>query len=109
MARFLIIMVLSAGAILFSCRVAKKGASGGPAVDYAAAGYVKAEIKKYEVEACGYLLFLENGQKLKPATLGEEFKKEGLTVWIKYTVSKQGISTCMAGQNIVLTDIKPYK
>lgn len=76
-------------------------------IDYAAQGYTKAIVIKYEVESCGYLLQLDDENKLMPQELTEEFKKDGLQVWIKYEIlKKQPMTTCMAGKSIKLTDIK---
>lgn len=77
-----------------------------PAYDYAANGYVKAEVKKYNVDGCGFMLFLEDGRKLNPKNLWEEFQKEGMKVWVKYQVDKNTMTICMAGENISILDIR---
>ncbi|MCD6065349.1 MAG: hypothetical protein K0S33_175 [Bacteroidetes bacterium] len=87
--------------LLAGCKSAKN------TTDYAAQGYVKATVIKYEVESCGYLLQLEGEKKLMPQNLSEGFKKDGMAVWVKYeTLKKQPMSTCMAGQVVTITDIK---
>ena len=70
-------------------------------------GYVKATIIKYEVENCGYIIELSDKKKLQPDQLADEFKKNKLKVWIKYSVPKKQIpTTCMAGQLIKIESIK---
>ena len=77
------------------------------AVDYAAQGYTKATVIKYEVESCGYILQLDGEKKLMPQNLADEFKKDQLVIWIKYeTLKKQPMTTCMAGTVVKLTDVK---
>lgn len=68
-------------------------------------GAVKAEVRKYDVDGCGYMLFLEDGKKLNPDNLPEEFKKEGLKVWIVYGIKKDAMSICMAGDNVRISRI----
>lgn len=70
-------------------------------------GYVKATVIKYEVENCGYILVLADKKKLQPDQLADEFKKNRLKVWVKYTVPKTQIpTTCMAGQSVKVEAIK---
>ena len=76
---------------------------------YTAEGFVKAEVRNYDVDGCGYLLFLENGKKLNPGELKEEFRKDALKVWIRYSLRKGVMTTCMAGENIQLNDIRKRK
>lgn len=78
-----------------------------PAVNYAEQGYVKATVIKYEVESCGYILQLENENKLMPDVLDDAFKKDKLEVWIKYElIKKQPMTTCMAGKAVKMVDVK---
>lgn len=87
--------------VIVSCKTKKE------AVDYSQQGYVKATVIKYEVESCGYILQLEGEKKLMPQNLADEFKKDQLTIWIKYeTVKKPPMTTCMAGTVVKLTDVK---
>jgi hypothetical protein len=76
---------------------------------FAAEGFIKAEVHAYDVDGCGFLLFLEDEKKLNPGELKQEFKKEGLKVWIRYEKKKGVMSTCMAGENIQLIDIRIRK
>lgn len=103
---------------LTSCCGKKKTASAETASvevkrDFEKEGYTKATVIYYEVDACKYLLQLEpdlNGadvlKRLEPTILKEEFKKDQLLVWIKYIPKKGGVSACMAGQMVDLTDIQ---
>ena len=73
-------------------------------------GYVKAMVLYSELDACRYLLVLPNEKKLEPSpTLAPEFQKDKLTVWIKYMDKKGGMSVCMAGQMVVISDIQIRK
>ncbi|MBI3502536.1 MAG: hypothetical protein HY063_12165 [Bacteroidetes bacterium] len=71
------------------------------------AGYIRARVVYNEVDGCGYMIQLGDGKKLEPSKkLSEEFKKDGLDVWIKYTPKKGTMSTCMAGEVVDLNDIQ---
>ncbi len=81
-------------------------------INYEKEGYVKALVIKYEVESCGYLIELDNREKTKiaPYKLPDEFKKDKEKVWIKYTLAKKQLpSTCMAGKQADIEDIKKRK
>lgn len=81
-------------------------------INFAKEGYVKAKVIKYEVENCGYLLELANKDKTKiaPDKLDEAFKKHGMKVWVKYTLSKkQNMSTCMVGKQAEIADVRKRK
>jgi hypothetical protein len=95
------LLVLIVLVLLTGCKARQK------APDYEAQGYVKATVIKYEVESCGYLLQLAGEEKLAPQQLDESFKKDGLAVWVKYTLlKKQPMTTCMAGKAVAITAIK---
>lgn len=68
-------------------------------------GFVKATIINYALDGCGFMLLLEDGKKLEPVNLSEEFKKDSIKVWIKYQHYK-GNSICMAGEMITVTAIE---
>jgi hypothetical protein len=75
--------------------------------DYAAKGYTKAKVIRYDVDGCKWLLQLEDGKKLIPSlTLAEDFAVDGKSVWITYTIQKSGVSTCMAGMLVTITAIE---
>lgn len=77
--------------------------------DFEQEGYIKAIVINYEVDGCHFLLRLEDGKKLEPSSLTDDFKKDQLAVWIKYTPKKNAASVCMAGQIVDLTDIQLRK
>jgi hypothetical protein len=89
-----------------ACRTNAKDTQAAGQKNYEAEGFVKAEIKKYDVDGCGFMLFLNETKKLNPKNLDEKFKKEGLKVWVKYTVDKKVMSICMAGENVTITAIE---
>ena len=81
-------------------------------INYVKEGYEKAIIIDYKVDGCGFMIQLMDKRKSKisPDKLPDEFKKEKMKVWIKYSSSKkQPITTCMAGHFCDLIDIKPRK
>ena len=81
-------------------------------VNYPKEGYVKASIIDYKVDGCGFLIQLNDKQKTKlaPEKLPEEFKKNKLNIWVKYSIVKsQPNSTCMAGKTCQLIDIMRRK
>ncbi len=80
-----------------------------PKIDFEKNGYVKASVINYEVDGCGFLIQLEDGKKLQAANLSSEYRKDKLPVWVKYTPKKGGMSVCMAGQMIELSDIQLRK
>ena len=84
--------------------------------DFEKEGFIKATVVYYELDGCKYILQLvsdPNGPdviyQLEPQNLKEEFQKDQLAVWIKYTARKGGVSVCMAGQMVDLTDIQLRK
>ena len=87
---------------IISCKTAKKSTLR----NFEASGFVRAEIKKFEVDGCGFMLFLNEKEKLNPDVLPVPFQKEGQKVWVKYEVKKPVMSTCMAGKNIHILEIE---
>ena len=76
---------------------------------YANGGYSRGMVINYEVDGCTYLIQLGDGTKLQPTSLKDEFKKDKLDVWIKYTTKKGAVSNCMSGQIVDITDIQLRK
>ncbi len=69
-------------------------------------GYVKALIIKEELENCGFLIQLKDKKKLMPDVLSDDFKKNKLKVWVKYTLPKTPPNTtCMAGKSVNIVSI----
>ncbi|MBA3706981.1 MAG: hypothetical protein H0W84_14090 [Bacteroidetes bacterium] len=73
------------------------------------AGFVKATVINYKLDGCSWMLQLEDGKKLEPINLTEEFQKENFKVWIQYKPFTQGASICMAGEMITITAIEIRK
>ena len=68
-------------------------------------GFIKATVINYALDGCAFMLQLEDGKKLEPVNLSEEFKKDNIKVWIKYQHYK-GNSICMAGEMVTVTSIE---
>jgi len=78
--------------------------------DFEKEGYEKAIVIYYELDACKYLLQLYNEKKLEPTpALAPEFQKDQLMVWVKYVDKKDGMSVCMAGKMVEISDIQIRK
>ena len=75
--------------------------------DYSAKGYVAATVVDMsELDGCGYMLKLDSGKKLQPASaLSEQFAVNKLRVWIKYQLKKGAVGICMSGQIVTITSI----
>ena len=70
-------------------------------------GYKKGTmVDKTGLDGCGFMIMLEDGKTLEPSTLNDSFKKEGLMVWVRYSIPKSLSSICMAGQLVHLTAIE---
>jgi hypothetical protein len=78
-------------------------------MDFEKEGYAKATIISYQVDGCTFILQLSDGKKLQPYNLSDEFKKDQLTVWVKYVPKKNVFNSCMAGQVVELSDIQLRK
>jgi hypothetical protein len=101
--------------LISSCHCKKKATSDAKATtevprDFAKEGYVQATVIYYEMDACKYLLLVNGEKKLEPSTsLAPDFQKDQLAVWIKYAPKKGGVSACMAGQVVDISDIQIRK
>ncbi|MEK6615069.1 MAG: hypothetical protein AABZ32_02995 [Bacteroidota bacterium] len=108
---FFISVFLSIGSSFFSsCHCKKKTTTDTVTSieskrDFEKEGYTKATVIFYELDACKYLLQLEDQKKLDPSNLSADFQKDHLAVWIKYALKKDAVSACMAGQIVDLSDI----
>ncbi len=109
---FLAFFLFNFSFLIVSCHCKKKGTETTTAVkrDFAAEGYVQATVISYEIDACKYLLKVSEEKKLEPSpALSAEFQKDQLPVWVKYTPKKGGMSPCMAGQMVDISDIQLRK
>lgn len=77
--------------------------------DFEKEGFVKATVINYTVDGCNFLLQLADEKKLEPTNLSADFKKDNLAVWVKYISKKGGMSVCMAGQIVEISDIQLRK
>ena len=103
----LAIIFLSLGAMVTTSCKSKKQAP--PEIDYAALGYKSATVINYEVDGCQWMIEMADGKKYEPNNMQEDFRKDKLKVWVKYTVVKGAMTICMAGEVIKLSDIKERK
>ncbi len=81
-------------------------------INYVKEGFVKAIIIDYKVDGCKFLIQLADKEKTKlvPDKLTDNFKKDKIKVWVKYTVAKkQEMSSCMAGKQCEVIEIKKRK
>ena len=71
------------------------------------AGFVSGSILylKDKETPCDYLIKLDDGTVLEPAGLGEEFKKDGLKIWIQYVPSRR-MSLCDGSVPANINEIK---
>ena len=74
-------------------------------------GYSKATITNIsgKLDACSWLIILEDGSKLEPYNIPAEFKVNDKKVWVKFEEDSGRMSICMVGKIIKLLDIKERK
>ncbi|HEY4799475.1 MAG TPA: hypothetical protein VII99_10405 [Bacteroidia bacterium] len=111
---FFLLVICNLSFFISSCHCKKKATSDASvstqvARDFVKEGYVKATVINYEVDGCTFLLQLEDGKKLEPTSLLQDFKQDKLAVWIKFSPKKNAVSVCMAGQIVELSDIQLRK
>lgn len=68
-------------------------------------GYTKATVINSNLDGCSWMIELEDGRKLEPVNLKDQYKKEGLKVWIQYK-HYENYSFCMAGEMVTITAIE---
>lgn len=68
-------------------------------------GFTKATVINSTLDGCTWLMELEDSKKLEPVNLKEDFKKDGLKVWIQYK-HYENFSFCMAGEMVTITAIE---
>jgi len=108
MSRIKAFLIFSLSLFLFTANAQEKKKT----PDYTKEGYVKAIVINYKVENCGFLIELNDKAKTKlaPEKLADDFKKDKLKIWVKYSIAKkQPMGTCMAGQLCEIIDIKKRK
>lgn len=71
--------------------------------DFIKEGYVKAKVRNMMgLDGCGFLLVLDNGEKLEPTNLDKQYMKDGIKLWIKFKPTGNA-SICMAGTVVCLS------
>jgi hypothetical protein len=60
------------------------------------------------LDGCGYLLELENGEKLIPLNLEEKYFSDKMKVWIAYSITNSP-TICMVGKAINIQSIEERK
>lgn len=109
------LLIFSSSFLVSSCKCKKKATKEPAATtevkkDFEKEGYVKAIVIYSDLDACRYLLVLANEKRLEPsANLAPEFQQDQLAVWVKYSEKKGGMSACMAGTLIDISDIQIRK
>lgn len=63
-------------------------------------------IDKTGLDACGFMLQRADSSLFEVDNFPDSLKTAGQTICIKYHISKQQMSVCMAGQRIELLEIK---
>lgn len=70
-------------------------------------GFLKATVvDKTGLDGCRFMLQLEDGKMLQPLNLGEKYMKDGMKVWVQYTIQKDVMTVCMAGDVVNITEIE---
>ena len=103
--KILFLIIFSLGAMT-SCKPKAKVPE---TPDYAKLGYTAATVLNYEVDGCQWIIEMADGKKYEPQNLQEDFRKDKMKVWVKYTEVKGAITICMAGNVIKISDIKERK
>jgi hypothetical protein len=69
-------------------------------------GFQKATIINMDIDGCEYVIQLETGEKAEPSNLEEDFKADGLDVWLKYKADKEKMGACMMGPIVEIQEIQ---
>lgn len=100
-----------------SCKNCEKGADSkqDKTTDLAAQGYEKGVVEDNTgLDGCGFMIVLEDtnpdddtpGMTLNPIMgFPDEFKKDGLAVWVKYKKTEV-MTTCMKGETVNVESVK---
>lgn len=90
--------------LLPGCKVGDKQT----AEDMTAQGYIAASVQDARgLDGCTFLLLLPDGEKFEPVSLPDDFKTDGLPVWVKYKLPGTPMgSICMVGDIVEIIDIK---
>lgn len=74
--------------------------------DFQNQGYKKAVVINYtEIAGCGWMLMVEDSIRIQPLNLAETFQKDSLKVWVSYSIKKDAVGICMAGDIVEINKI----
>lgn len=73
--------------------------------DYLKEGFTSGTVINYTLDGCSWMIKLDENNMFEPKNLQEEYRKENLKIWFKYTKPKNPVSICMAGDMIEITEI----
>jgi len=69
-------------------------------------GFVKVEVVDMRgLDGCEFILKLADGTSLEPIGMKEEFKTNGLFLFVKYNLITDRASICMVGSLVELTEV----
>lgn len=73
-------------------------------------GFREGMVKDYSsLDGCGFLIVIDHLPEelvLMPTSLGEEFEKNELKIWVKYHTTKPKQTICMKGAPIIIDAIR---
>ncbi len=64
-------------------------------------------IDKTKTGGCKFVIAIQNSKYFEPVNLDSKFQKDSLDIIFKFRKSKS-MTTCMLGQPVVLSDVKPF-
>lgn len=69
-------------------------------------GFVKVEVVDMRsLDGCEFTLKLADGTSLEPVGMKDEYKTNGLFLFVKYKLIKDRMSICMVGSQVELTEV----
>jgi len=63
-------------------------------------------VDKRNLDGCTYLIELVTGETLDPVNLPEQYRKDQLSVSLRYEAVENKMNTCMAGKMVRIHEIK---
>ena len=100
----LVLSTILFAASLTGCSSSKNSEAASPP-----AGYTIATVRDMSgLDGCGFLLVADDSTRYEPMNLDSQFRKDGVRVFFTYK-PVDGMSICMSGKMISLTDIKIAK
>jgi len=112
-------LLVFSGMLLFSCKNKKHVASKNTVVVQNTnkyKDYKKGTVTKFDVDGCSFIITIQDENQSDPTipedrliavNLEDQYKQDGLKIWIMYVPEKQeSLSTCMAGEIVRITAIE---